>query len=196
MPHLKSRDHTSVNFVTHRFLQYGPLIGSFPVVDNIQACRQHVNDQGIDDELNSARQAIVSVHDARQADQAAKAIEGVNHELSTSGYQWVRVLRVPQASYKSSMQFFSFMGIWSVTNSICSQTVETKTNVAPDLSTWTEIDTEKTIDAHSTKNDALKNAIRSYVAGFSTLSSENRRHAVAIQACQALESCLLGDPPC
>lgn len=60
------------------------------VVDNIQACRQKINDGSLDDLLDNSRRAIVSVLDAREADQAAKVLQGVNAELSKLGCSWVR----------------------------------------------------------------------------------------------------------
>ena len=173
---------------------YSAVFGA--IVDNIQACRKKVNDQGIDDELDGTRRAIVSTLDARQADQAAKVIKDVNQKLFDAGYTWVRVLYVLHAFYNSSMRFFSFMRIQPVTDSICNQKVETKTTVAPDLSTYTEIDEEGTINAHSAESDALKDYSNSFVANFPNLSKKNMDHALSIQASQALQSRLLGDPSC
>ena len=93
------------------------------------------------------------------------------------------------------MLFFS-LGTWSITNPIYGQTVETKTQVAPDLSTWTEVDTEATMNAHPDESDALRNYIASYIDNYDTIPGHNQRHFDAIQACQTIESRLLGDSSC
>ncbi|KAI1080981.1 hypothetical protein F5B20DRAFT_588939 [Whalleya microplaca] len=133
------------------------------LVDNIQQCRQHLQDQGIDNELDSIRRAMVSIHEARKADQADKLILGINKQLSNAGITW---------------------------------TVETRSHTAPDLSTWEEIDVQKTINVHSGMSGQLQNAIISYVANFGTLSKTDAAHAAAIQAAQSFENRLLGDSTC
>lgn len=102
-------------FVMGASPSFGVVMGS--VMDNIQACRQAVvNDEGISEELDNARRAMVSVHEARLADQAALVLTGVNTQLANAGYSWVRIDRVPQTLYNSSKRF-SFVEIWLVTNS-------------------------------------------------------------------------------
>lgn len=62
------------------------------IVDNIQECRKHVNDVGIDDEIKAIRQAMTFMHQARQADQASHVIKAVNEKLQVLGYSWVCIL--------------------------------------------------------------------------------------------------------
>lgn len=175
------------------FPKFPELFGD--VANNIQASRTHLNDQGIDDELEGVRRAIVSIHEARRADRGAGVIRDLNEVLSEHGYTWVRVLRVQQALYIFFHAIFLSWD-WSVTNPMYGQTVETKTQVAPDLSTWTEIDTEATINAHPDESDALRNYIGSYVDNYDKISGTNQRHFDAIQSCQTIESRLLGDSSC
>lgn len=98
---------------------------------------------------------------------------------------------------RDSKSFKPRYRVWvSSANSACDQTVETKTNTAPDGGLWEEVDTAATISAHPKESSIIHQAIVTYVTGFSTADSSNARHARAIQACQFMQSRLLGDSTC
>jgi len=74
--------------------------------------------------------------------------------------------------------------------------VEVTTDIAPDGTTWDEIDTHGTLTAHPEENETFKQILLYYVSNVDTLDNSAERHARAIQASQELETRLLGDFNC